>query len=105
MSHFESPNPLRDCAGESASLMSKQLALEEVKGNRCTVHFYKASIATGTDIVDGLRDQLLAGACLSLYQDSEGCRSHAFDVFECRIQRGTGVYDPFEAALLPILIT
>jgi hypothetical protein len=104
MSHFESPNPLRDGAGESAPLMSKQLALEKVKGNRCTVHLYKATIATGTDIVDGLRDQLLAGACFSLDQDGGTRRRHAFDLFEYRLQSGTVAYDPFEAALLPILI-
>src|ERR1700744_4591473 len=56
MGHFESPSPLRDGAGERALLMSKQLTLEKIEGNRRAVDLYKASIATGTDIMDGLRD-------------------------------------------------
>jgi hypothetical protein len=62
--------------------MSKQLALEEVKGNRCTVHLYKASIATGTDIVDGLRDQLLTGACFSQDKGSGIRRRNTFNLLE-----------------------
>jgi hypothetical protein len=56
MGHFESPSPLRDGAGECAPLMSKQLALKKIEGNRRAINLYKASIAPGTDIMDGLRD-------------------------------------------------
>jgi hypothetical protein len=45
MGHFESPNPLRDGPGERALLMSKQLTLEKIEGNRRAVQLYESASA------------------------------------------------------------
>src|SRR5260370_22418705 len=85
---FESANSLRDGAGESAFLMTKQLAVQKVERNRGAVHFDKPPIAASTDVVDGLRDQLLASASLSENQNIGVPRPHALDFLEHRFQPG-----------------
>src|SRR5260370_6969671 len=76
--------------------MTKQLAFSKVERNRGAVHFDKPAIAASTDVVDGLRDQLLAGASLSENQNSGVRGPHALNLLEHRFQRGATAHDLLE---------
>src|SRR5712691_1670159 len=60
VSHFETANFLRDRSGESALLVPKQFALQQVKGNGRAIHLYEGASAARAHIVNGAGDQLLA---------------------------------------------
>src|SRR5205807_710314 len=46
VSHFETPDLLRDSASESASLMAKKFAFQQIEGNRGAIQFYERSSAS-----------------------------------------------------------
>ena len=52
-------------AGEGTLLVTENLALEERLGNRGTIDRDKRKCRPGAELVDRLRDELLAGARLS----------------------------------------
>src|SRR5260370_9980453 len=76
--------------------MTKQLAFQKVERNRGAVHFDKAASAASTDVVDGLRDQLLASASLSENQTSGVRGPHALNLLEHRFQPGAIAHDLLE---------
>ena len=55
----------RDGAGERALLVAEQLALEQVGGDRAAVDRHERALAARTEIMDGARDDFLAGAGLA----------------------------------------
>src|SRR5260370_1051765 len=67
-----------------------------VDRNRGAVHFDKPAIAAGTDVVDGVGDQLLASASLSENRNSGVRGHHAPNLLEHRFQRGATAHDPLE---------
>ena len=56
------PSLLRDGAGEGALLVAEQLALEQPGRDGRAVHLHEGAFAPVAQVVDGARDQLLAGA-------------------------------------------
>ena len=60
--------PPRDRAGERALLVAEQLRLEQRVGNRRAVERHERLRRARAELVDGLRDQFLAGARLAADQ-------------------------------------
>src|SRR5260370_9881276 len=76
--------------------MTKQLAFQKVERNRGAVHFDKAASAASTDVVDGLRDQVLDSCGLSENQNSGVRGPHALNLLEHRFQPGAIAHDLLE---------
>src|SRR4051812_5217582 len=70
--HFEAALALRLRAGESALLVSEQLAFGERVRKRGAVHLHQHLPAADAQAVDGLRDQLFSSAGLALDQHGGG---------------------------------
>ncbi len=64
--HLESADPLRHRAGEGASFVAKQFALQQRGGNRGAVQGDEWTIAPLAGGVDGARDQLFSGSGFAL---------------------------------------
>src|SRR5579859_5881744 len=60
--HFKTTDLLRDSAGESALLMAKKLAFQQIEWDGGAIQFYERTSATRADVVDCARDQLLTRA-------------------------------------------
>src|SRR6266480_2058587 len=87
VSQFESADFLPDCAGKSALLMPKQFAFHQIEGDGGTIYFKKRTPPTGTEVMDGSRDQLLARPRFSQYQHSGIGRRYKFHFCECKLER------------------
>src|SRR5258707_8487808 len=68
--HFETPNFLRESSGESAFLMAKEFALQQIKRNGGTVQPYEGVSSARADIVNGVRDELLPSSGLAFDESS-----------------------------------
>src|SRR5207302_8715975 len=58
---LEPPHALRDRTGERAPLVAEQLALEETRRDGRTVELHERPLAALAQLVNGARDELLAG--------------------------------------------
>jgi len=70
--HLEQPLLHGLGVGEGALLMAEQFGLHQGFGNGGTVDGYKGPLAAGAVVVDGLGDQVFAGATFSLNQNCSG---------------------------------
>ena len=95
---FETANLLRDGSGESALLVAKKLAFQQIQRNGSAIQLYERASAPRADVVNRARDQLLAGAGFSLDQHSGIGGRDAFDLFEHRFQSRTVADDLLESA-------
>src|SRR5258705_4753108 len=68
ISHFETPNPLRDRSCECALLVPEQLALEQTCRNGRAIELDERFRAPRTQIMNPARNQFLSCACLSIDQ-------------------------------------
>src|SRR5882724_12991451 len=59
--------PLRR-AGEAAALVTEELALDQIRRYRPAIEWQKGLLAAPAQIVERLRDQVLAGAALAEQQ-------------------------------------
>src|SRR6266446_1365254 len=103
VSQFKTANLLRNSARESAFLVTKQLAFQQIERNGGAIQLYERATAPGAEIVNRPCYQLLAGACLSLDKNGGIRRCDALDLFEYRFQSRTITYDLLESAGISIL--
>jgi hypothetical protein len=96
---------LRYGSGERASLVTKKLAFQQIERNGSAIQLYERTPASRAEVVNCARDQLLAGACLSLDKNGGIRRRHAFDLFKHRFQSRALAYDLFESAPIMYLVT
>jgi hypothetical protein len=66
---LKSSRRLSDSAGESASLVTEELALEQGARNCCTIECYKPIRTARAGFVNCLSDDFFAGPCLTSDQD------------------------------------
>src|SRR4029078_5029378 len=64
----ESPDPIVDRPRERSAYVPKELTLKELPGDRRTVDLDQGPTGTRAALVNGSRDQLLAGAGLALQE-------------------------------------
>src|SRR5260370_38263209 len=65
VSQFETPELLRDSAGEGAPLVSEQFGFEQSGGDGGAIDLHKCAVAAGNQIVPGPRNPFLARAGFS----------------------------------------
>jgi hypothetical protein len=73
--------------------MPKELTLQQFERNRSATQRYERMSTPRAAVVNRLRDQLLAGAALSLNKNGGLCRRDKCDLFEHRSQRRTFAFD------------
>src|SRR2546425_1543974 len=83
-----------DRTGEGSLDVTKQLALDQTRGDGAAVQLHQRTILPGTAVVDRPRDQLLPGPGLSVDEHCGVRRSDLFDLPEYR-QEGRTVTDDF----------
>src|SRR5438876_8910743 len=62
---FQSANLLSNRPGEGPALVAKQLALEQAGWDGCAIELYERPVLAATTVMDGARDQFLAGSGLA----------------------------------------
>jgi hypothetical protein len=85
--------------------VAKKLTLQQIQWNGSAIQPYERPSAPRADVVDRVRDELLAGACFSLDQHRRTGGRDPFDLFEHSVQSRTVAYDLLESALIRSLIT
>src|SRR5437667_3741765 len=75
---FETPDPLRNGAGECAPLMAKELAFEQAGGDGGTIKFDKRSFSTPAAIMNGPCYQFFTSSRFSEKQDGRTTGSNRF---------------------------
>jgi hypothetical protein len=63
---FETADLLRDRTGERTSLVAERLAFQQIQWNGSAVQFHERASSPRTGVVNYVRDEFLAGACLAL---------------------------------------
>ena len=84
---LEAPGPPRHRAGEGALLVPEQLRLEHAGRQRGAVHAHERLLLARRVDVDGVGDQLLAGAGLAAQQHRRVRRRHLLHLLEHLAQR------------------
>ena len=85
---LEAPDFLRERAGEGATLVAEKLGFKQSAGDGRAIDFDESALATRAQIVNGSRDQFLAGAGFAGDRERRSAgRSHDFDLRECALQR------------------
>ena len=102
---FEAANLLRDGAGEGTFLVAEKLTFQKIQWDGSTIQPHERASGAGAEVVDGVCDQLLAGAGFSLDKNSRISRRNAFDLLEHRFQSRTVAYHLLESALIAVLVT
>ena len=82
MGDLELADLARHRAGERAALMAKELALQDVVGDGTAIDRQEALVDARAVDVDGVGDQLLAGAALADDQHARAGRCHHLHLFE-----------------------
>src|SRR5262245_3029181 len=82
LGHLEEAFLVHRRAGERAFLVAKQLGLDEILWNGGAVDLDERALRALAVVVDGVGDQLLAGAVLALNEDVCLARRHAFNQLE-----------------------
>src|SRR6266478_7919751 len=100
---LESSDLLRDRAGESAALVTEELALEETRWNGGAVDLHERARAPPAAVVDGACDELLTGARLPENEHGRVGRRDDLHLLQGVPQRGALADDLLERALGPDL--
>ena len=82
--------------GKSALLVPEKFAFEEPGRNSGAVHFHERPLVTRAEIVDGARDQFLAGAGFTENENRRIRRRHRLQLFQDFFQGKTFTDDLFE---------
>ena len=82
MRQFEPADSLRNRARKGALLVSEQFAFEKPGGDGGTVHLDEGPLATRAEIMDGARDQFLAGAGFTQNENRRIRRRHGLQLFQ-----------------------
>ena len=88
-----------ESAGEGAGDIAEELRLEEVAGERRAFDGDEGLVLAGREIVEGLRDELLAGAAFALDQHGRGGGGDAADELVDSFHRRRGAGEGVESAL------
>jgi hypothetical protein len=80
--------------------VAEKLTLQQIQGNGSAIQPDEGSPASRAEIMNGVRDQLLASASFSLDKDRGTRRRNPFDLFEYRFQSRTIPYHLLESALI-----
>jgi hypothetical protein len=96
--HLEPPDAPLQRAGESASFVTEQLALDESLRNGAAIHLDQGSPLSRARIVDGSCDELLARSGLTHQEDGGLHCSHLPDVPEHCSNGGALSNDRLESA-------
>src|SRR5271155_1314871 len=78
--------------------MPEQLAFEKIEGNGRAVQFDEGTTTALAGVVDGVGDELLTGAGLSLNEDGRIGGSNLLHLSEDRLQRSAATDDPLEGS-------
>ncbi len=100
MRQLEDAGPAIVCAGEGALFVTEDLALEQRLGNRGAVDGHERERRARAQLVDGLRDELLARARLAPDEHRRRRRRRLLDHAIERSNAGAVADDAAEAALL-----
>jgi hypothetical protein len=95
---------LRDGSGKRASLVTKKLTFQQIQRNGSAIQSYERAPASRAEVVNGVRDQFFAGACLPLDKNGGIGRRHASDFFKDRFQSSAPAYDLLESAPIMYLV-
>jgi hypothetical protein len=85
--------------------VTKKLTFQQIQRNGSAIQPYERPPASRAEVVNCLRDQLLAGACLPLDKDSGISRRHPFDLFKDLFQGNASANDLLESASIMYLVT
>ena len=96
---------LRYGAGERASFVTKKLTFQQIERDSSAIQLYKRTPASRAEVVNCLRDQFLAGACLPLDKNGGIGRRHPFHLLKNLFQSRAPAYDLFESAPIMYLVT
>jgi hypothetical protein len=102
---LETANLLRYGSRECAFLVAKKLTFKQIQRNGSAIQSDERVSAAGTDVVNRVRDQLLASARFSLDKHGGIRRRDPFDLFEHCFQSRTIAYDLLESTLIRNSIT
>src|SRR5262245_8640426 len=97
--HLETANFLRDGPGESAFLVPKEFALQQIKGDGSAIQLDERASAACAGIVNGTGDQLLACARLSKDEHGGRGRCYSFHLYQYGLQ-STAMADDFFKSLV-----
>src|SRR5262249_5141577 len=96
---LETPDALGDGARERAALVPEELALQQAGGNGGAVDRDEGALAALSRVVDGPRDQLLAGSGLAQDEHRRAGRRDGLHLMEYALQRGRPSHDLLEVVL------
>jgi len=94
-------------AGEAALLVAEDLAFDQVRRDRAAVDREEGALAAPAQVVDGLRDDLLAGAALAGDENFRVGSSDTIDLLTEIGHRRTRTYElgsPIKAHVRPVLL-
>jgi hypothetical protein len=83
-----------DSARKGSAFVSEELAFEEAGRHRRAVHLNQISVSAGAELVNRSRDDLLAGAGLSGYQNGCTRACNGLHLAENGAQAAAVPYDP-----------
>jgi hypothetical protein len=92
-------------SGERTSLVTKKLTFQQIQRNGSAIQLYERTPASRAEVVNCARDQLFAGASLSLDKNRGTCRRHPFDLFKHRFQSKAFAYDLLKSAPIVYVFT
>src|SRR5207302_2619373 len=96
---LEPPHALRDRTAERAPLVTEQLALEETRRDGRTVELHERPLAALAQLVNGARDELLAGPRFAPDENGRIRRGNRFHLVEHALQRRGLADDLLEVVL------
>src|SRR5713101_6692718 len=76
VSPLEPPNTARHRSGVGAALVTEQFAFEQTCRYGGAIHFHKWAVRSAAPLVNGFRNQLLAGSCFPVDQHRGAGRRH-----------------------------
>src|SRR5713101_1301619 len=97
---FETADFLCNRSGKGSSLVAKEFAFQQVKRDSGAVQFDVRTSTTRADVVNRMRDELLACACLTLNHYSRRRGPHASYLLQHGFQRRTVANNLLERAVL-----
>ena len=96
---FEAADLLRDGAGERAPFVAEEFAFQQPGGDRRAIHLDEGAVASPAQVVDGARDEFLAGARLALDQHGGIGGGHGLHLAEDALERRAFADDLLEVVL------
>ena len=99
MRQFETADALRDGAGERAALVAEHLAFQQAGGNGGAVQLDERALPARAQVVDGAREQFLAGAGFAVDQHGGIGGRHGLHLLQNGLQRAALADDLLEAVV------